>query len=617
QQTCMFSTQGGPNYPSLQPYNQAGDTAHGFPTIGDVLSQGLQNCGTTNTTPYNTAWIGKWHLSDWDFSGTGVGQNGPADYGFSNPYCLPTNSSSSPFPHLYPSPNGLDNEGTAGNTLGNSSGTWSMRSSFVYNTMVDPSSIIDNALAISIPTEPTNQLNDPAIYHAFRSYWLAYPPTGGPWFLAVSFINPHDIGGFPWSYGLASTGYGCGPTDTFGCASGSANAGYYPPPKLGWNDTGSHSGELIQFNGLAYASIYNSSSPIPTDWNWPDDPNVQPYNCTGTSFGKPDFQSYYEEGFINTSHGTINSEDGWQQFLNYYYWMHSAVDALVGLVITEVESMSGNPPVVIFASDHGEYGGSHSIHGKEGPLYDEVVNVPLLIRWPGQEAPVSRDFVCSSVDILPFIYALALGNERSWRTDSSDIIAYLSGRESILDAIHSSTATQRRLAPYTNAGGPGASGGLLPYVLHTCDEFIKASALPCGVEAFPPTHIIGFRTVDNTVCVSEQATGNFYGGGKLCMYDNWQPCSTYPNTAAPIEFEYYDYYRGNYGEEGNNAFDGLSWNADGAGVYLNSYNSIMADELYNFAGITGAHANAFAAYETYLNNSCSGFSGTLGAIPTP
>ena len=65
--------------------------------------------------------------------------------------------------------------------------------------------------------------------------------------------------------------------------------------------------------------------------------------------------------------------------------------------------------------------------------------------------------MCSSVDILPFVYSLALGNE-SWRTNPDDIVSYLNNRESIWDSILHGNADSRRLAPYTNAGGFGATG---------------------------------------------------------------------------------------------------------------------------------------------------------------
>ena len=118
---------------------------------------------------------------------------------------------------------------------------------------------------------------------------------------------------------------------------------------------------------------------------------------------------------------------------------------------------------IIFLSDHGDYGGSHWLKGKTGALYDETINVPLYISMPTFSTPprqtqsVPRAFVCSSVDILPLVYSLALGNE-SWRCNSSDIISYLNQRESIRDAIYAGTSTQqRRLSSFTNANPQGSA----------------------------------------------------------------------------------------------------------------------------------------------------------------
>jgi len=62
---------------------------------------------------------------------------------------------------------------------------------------------------------------------------------------------------------------------------------------------------------------------------------------------------------------------------------------------------------------------------------------------------VPRSFVCSGVDMLPFLYSLALGND-SWRSNGCDIINRLSGREAIMDAIMvgAQSAPQRRLSGF-------------------------------------------------------------------------------------------------------------------------------------------------------------------------
>jgi arylsulfatase A-like enzyme len=587
QQTCEFTTFDIP----LQPWNGGS----GFPTIGDALSTSYQigdvfcnGASPTNSTPYDTAWIGKWHLSDHHFGEGGpfdyIGENGPADYGFTNPYCLPTNSSSTIFPYPYPSPDGDANEGTGG--YGLNDGVPNFLS--LYNTTAtpaDPLCVADNTLESRLTNNRVG-LSDVAIFHAFNDYWRPVDPTTTPWFLGLSFINPHDSGAFPWAYGLVTTSSGaCNATADLGCPNTQLGFGYYPPPVLGWNEQ-SGGDSLIHFNGLPYNMYGMGTSPPPNDYNYNDNVGSMPYNG-GT--GKPGVQAYYQNK-QNLADGSVNSEEGWCQFLNYYYWLCNSVDRLIGLVLTGLDNSGvyGSYPLVIFTSDHGDFGGSHGLHAKGGALYDEVMNVPLLVSYPNQNAMNLITHPFSSVDLMPFILSEALGNE-SWRGIEGEadqpFWSYLSGRESIMDFIIApNTAVTRRVANVMNSSG----GYGLPYVLHTMDEFLEATVIIDNSTTHQPPHAVAFRTVDTAVEYNDKSNvTTFYGGGKLGMYTYWLQCETFPNTnAKAIQYEFYDYNTvanggaQNYGELGNDAFSSGSWDAAGAGVYLNAYNQIMQDELY-------------------------------------
>jgi len=56
-------------------------------------------------------------------------------------------------------------------------------------------------------------------------------------------------------------------------------------------------------------------------------------------------------------------------------------------------------------------------------VYDDSINVPLYISVSGQKNTFTVPYVCSSVDILPLLYTLALGGE-TWHTNSEDTIYY-------------------------------------------------------------------------------------------------------------------------------------------------------------------------------------------------
>lgn len=100
-------------------------------------------------------------------------------------------------------------------------------------------------------------------------------------------------------------------------------------------------------------------------------------------------------------------------FLQYYAYMISMVDRHILRVLTALEE-SGlrDSTVVVFASDHGEYGAAHGMQiEKWHGAYQEVVHVPFLIsaaRYnPQADAPVPIAAQTSHIDILPTLLRIA------------------------------------------------------------------------------------------------------------------------------------------------------------------------------------------------------------------
>lgn len=475
------------------------------------------------------------------------------------------------------------------------------------------------------PPSGYNQLNDAAVAYAFNN-WLANvpppnPPTTPYWFAAVSFVNPHDISQFPYGFGLMSNhaqGANCNPPSSYFCAPPNpaiSTSGFEPPgmPAVGvmtptaFGSVDATPGELEQTHIAPFpynppgapmqCVLYSGSQP--PDSLWPGAPsNLSGYNVmwqptasdipknnygSANPTSKPTLQYQFLTDTTNVAGQIVDrpagvyDPTGWYTFLNYYFWMQACLDYQIGVVLfSPGDPSSGLQPglqyaqagqfwnntVIIFTSDHGEYGGSHGLHAKGGALYDEAINIPLYVSFPngtlsGRQAshPPSSNFptggipisfTCSSVDILPFIYSLVLGNE-SWRCDSSDIINYLKGRESIMDAIMggSGGAAQRRVASFLQAllvkpMPPSTScptGQVYqPYVLHTNDEYYYYNSNSPNM----PPHAVAFRTVDATVGGAFSETGPF-GGGKLGVYSNWDPnLNPVPGTGVQ-QFEFYNY----------------------------------------------------------------------------
>ncbi len=661
QQTCIFLNQDKPpsQTPVLLPYN-SGWTADGtnggpgFPTIGNVLSQTIPDA-SGGSSSYNCAWIGKWHLSDNGIEPGALGGDGPFDYGFSNPFNIPNPPDSATYPAIYASPSGSVNEANGGNTLlGTPSASMSLMN--YYSPGFPTGTAYDGSTYPPAPSQPSyNQLNDTAIWQAFKHYWLANPPAE-PWFCAVSFINPHDISRFPWAYGLAGT-----TSDFPDPPSAPDELGFYSPSTDGVTDSCTAPCNALDVKPLT--TVYGpSNAPPGGNWN-ADDPLMKPYlGCDGSAQGKPGLQAFFEYDFDQTTGTIAPTGTAWTTFLNYYFWMQQCADTLFNDVWQYLKANNpfANPILIVFSSDHGDFGGSHCLHSKGGALYDECTNVPLYISFlrNRMDAPVVRPFVCSSVDLLPFFYSMALGNE-GWRcSGTNDMIGYLGGRESIMDAIYSDAPLQRRLSNLPNSAGAVNGQSTQPYVL-SADQYSSApfeTNATCGEGSLTnqpqPSHAIGFRTVDlsvnpspasdqnNPIPFSPASSYGPFGGGKLGMYSFWNtggsisgsPCGTGPvlgNAEYPMQFEFYNDANGNFAELGNDAFDSPGvWDST-AVDFICAYNAIMCGELYDIAFPTGygtlqqqmqaAYAQALSDYLAAVGGdaSCPPPTTCPGSVPTP
>ncbi|MEG4105293.1 sulfatase-like hydrolase/transferase [Microcoleus sp. S13_C5] len=168
----------------------------------------------------------------------------------------------------------------------------------------------------------------------------------------------------------------------------------------------------------------------------------------------------------------------WLKLLDSYLLFQQFVDAQIGKALDILEkSPFAQNTIVVFTSDHGEYGGSHGLRGKSGGVYEESINVPLYIKDPTKQwvstPGTERTQLCSSVDIVPLLLTLASGDNR-WRTQRA--FSHLKTRLDIAQILRQ----------------PNASGR--PYILHTTDELILDLLGALLLAGDAPNHVIGYRT---------------------------------------------------------------------------------------------------------------------------
>ena len=297
---------------------------------------------------------------------------------------------------------------------------------------------------------------DPHIVTQFED-WFANAPKREPWCTTVSFVNPHDIA---WWYRWSER-----------------TAAEAQPPSV--------------------------VSSLPPNFETPEEMAARSKPLLQRSL-----QDTAQASFGAVPYTGVDMEQTWLPFLDLYMQLLSDVDSNIGAVLNTLASrpdVAANT-VVVFTSDHGEYGASHGMRGKGGGAYEEAIRVPLMVKdLRGQitSAPEqTRGGLTSSVDVAPLLLSIATGSEE-WRKDSH--YSHLASRHDLS-------------AMLSDPAAPGR-----PYVLHSTDEIVTEFAIePYAANA--PLHVVALRTPT----------------AKFATYSDFAPESV-KAVKAGEEVELYDY----------------------------------------------------------------------------
>jgi len=101
----------------------------------------------------------------------------------------------------------------------------------------------------------------------------------------------------------------------------------------------------------------------------------------------------------------------WSKVVAMYYANVSYLDFCCGIILDALENEGLNEEtLVVFTSDHADSIGSHNHFEKGGTMYEEVLRIPLMMRWPGKTCAESVDshFV-RNMDLMPTFIRAAGG----------------------------------------------------------------------------------------------------------------------------------------------------------------------------------------------------------------
>ena len=115
---------------------------------------------------------------------------------------------------------------------------------------------------------------------------------------------------------------------------------------------------------------------------------------------------------------------GWQRYDAEVRW----VDEAVGRILATLREIGlGDDLLVVFTADHGEaFGDEHGLIGHQDDMYDEVLRVPLLVKYPGMGPPRRIAEPVELIDMYATIAELA-GLPLPEGTRSESLVPLLSG----------------------------------------------------------------------------------------------------------------------------------------------------------------------------------------------
>lgn len=209
---------------------------------------------------------------------------------------------------------------------------------------------------------------DPAIAADAANWLLGHggrKPGDRPWFLAVNFVNPHDV--------------------MFFDATGQMNR--------------------ARSNRLAVPCLPAPLvSPYTRKWDLP-----LPVSFGDDLTDKPAAQQRQARA-IEKLLGVLphSDEEAWRALRSYYLNCLTDLDrSLDVLVRALVASGHDRDTVVVYTTDHGEMAGAHGLREKPTSLYREVVNVPLVVVHPDVQGGMRSRAMSSAIDLAPSLLHFA------------------------------------------------------------------------------------------------------------------------------------------------------------------------------------------------------------------
>jgi arylsulfatase A-like enzyme len=196
-------------------------------------------------------------------------------------------------------------------------------------------------------------------------------------------------------------------------------------------------------------SIYGPHHPVapPKPWDTMYDPRSVPLpeNFHDDLGGKPLAQ---QNDAVCRRAGRW-SEAQFRDYIARYWGYCSYIDNQVGRVLKALgDEKILDQTIVVYTTDHGDMLSAHGFVFKLGSGYDELMRVPLVVRYPPAVRPGKTDALVQNIDLLPTLLDLC-GLSAPPHVDGRSFAALLAGkaatfRDQVVTVMHRTTMLATR-----------------------------------------------------------------------------------------------------------------------------------------------------------------------------
>jgi uncharacterized sulfatase len=126
----------------------------------------------------------------------------------------------------------------------------------------------------------------------------------------------------------------------------------------------------------------------------------------------PDYTMYREEGGqgLHGFHSHLHDDMDLRRSIACYYGMTSLIDQEVGRLLDTLDRLGiADNTLVLFSTDHGHYLGQHGLIAKGAFHYEDLLRIPMIVRYPGVVPAGARSHTLQSQVDWPVTFLSAAG----------------------------------------------------------------------------------------------------------------------------------------------------------------------------------------------------------------